>query len=176
VQLAARMQNAGSLECVELDEGKVRVLGERLARANVTIARISCGDAREATPASEFADAVLVDAPCSSLGVLGRHPEARWRKRPDDGQRLSVDQSLLLASAAARLRPGGRLVYSVCSTDARECENVVDAFLAGSPQFGRNGLPERYAALATPSGDVVVPPGIDGRDGFYIAQLRRAAA
>jgi len=176
VQLAARMENAGSLTCVELDQRRVDVLGQRLVRANVAIARVTAADARLAAPAEEPADAVLVDAPCSALGILGRHPEARWRKRPDDAQRMAADQSLLLASAASRLRADGRVAYAVCSTDARECEEVVAAFLDASPEFQRERLPERYASFATPAGDVLVPPGIDGRDGFFVALLRRRAA
>jgi len=173
VQLAARMRNAGSLTCIEYDERKVHSLRETLARATVAIAHVACEDARTAPQNGAVADAVLVDAPCSAIGVLGRHPEARWRKTSQDGHRLAADQALLLASAAARLRPGGRLAYAVCSTDARECEDVVDAFLAAVPEVAREGLPERYAAVATPAGDVLVPPGIDGRDGFYVALLRR---
>jgi len=118
------------------------------------------------------ADAVLLDAPCSGLGILGRHPEARWRKSVDDPPRLASLQSELLESAAARVKPGGRLVYSVCSTDPREGRDVIEAFLAASPDFARAALPERYAPFAR-GGDVLVPPGIEGRDGFFIALLAR---
>jgi 16S rRNA C967 or C1407 C5-methylase (RsmB/RsmF family) len=64
-------------------------------------------------------------------------------------------------------------VYAVCSTDAREGEGVIEPFLAAHPEIGRAPLPERYAPFATPAGDVLVPPGIDGRDGFFIAVMRR---
>ena len=64
-------------------------------------------------------------------------------------------------------------MYAVCSTDPREGEGVVDPFLAAHPDIERAPLPERYAPFATAAGDVLVAPGIDGRDGFYIAVMRR---
>ncbi len=172
VQIAARMGGAGELFCVEIEARKTAVLRERLEAAGAVAAAVVEGDARFVeVPA---VDAVLLDAPCSGLGVLGRHPEARWRKNVDDPPRLAHVQRELLASAALRMRPGGRLVYSVCSTDPREGREVVDAFLADAPAFTRAPLPGRYAPFER-EGDVLVPPGIDGRDGFYIAVLDRAA-
>jgi 16S rRNA (cytosine967-C5)-methyltransferase len=171
-QIAARLAGRGTLVCIELDPRRVRVLEETLARAGAAGVAVVQGDALEAA-ADVRADAVLLDAPCSGLGVLGRHPEARWRKSPGDGARLAVAQAALLGSAAARTRPGGRLVYSVCSTDPREGRDVVTALLAASPEFARVPLPPRYAPFAV-EGDVVVPPGIEGRDGFYIALLARS--
>ena len=173
VQLAARMRDGGSLVCVERDAKKIAVLEATLARAGVTIAALVHGDAAEAARDVD-ADAVLLDAPCSGLGVLGRHPEARWRKTPEDGSRLAPLQTALLAAAADRVKPGGRLAYAVCSTDPREGRDIVDGLRAARPAFERAALPQRYAHLAR-DGDVLVPPGIDGRDGFYIATLVRTA-
>ena len=172
VQIAARMHGEGSLVCVERDEKKIVVLEETLARCGVTHAAIVHGDAAHAA-AEISADGVLLDAPCSGIGIIGRHPEARWRKTPEDGARLSIVQAALLRAAAARTRPGGRLVYSVCSTDPREGRALVDEFLAGDDSFSRASLPERYAPFAR-DGDVIVAPGIEGRDGFYIAVLARS--
>ena len=168
VQIAARMGAGGALYCVEIEARKVDVLRERLAAAGATLAAVVEGDAR--TVEVPLADAVLLDAPCSGLGVVGRHPEARWRKSVDDPPRLAVAQRELLARAAERVLPGGRLAYSVCSTDPREGREVVDAFLATAPAFARSPLPERYAPFAR-DGDVLIPPGLNGRDGFFIAVL-----
>jgi 16S rRNA (cytosine967-C5)-methyltransferase len=173
-QIAARLGGEGSLVCVETDEKKVRAWRELMERSDVANAGIVIGDGRDA--ASEVrADAVLLDAPCSGIGVIGRHPEARWRKTPEDGSRLAVLQGELLRAAAERTAPGGRLVYSVCSSDRREGPGVIAAFLEESPAFSRAPLPARYEPFAI-DGDIVVPPGIDGRDGFYIASLVRASA
>jgi 16S rRNA (cytosine967-C5)-methyltransferase len=171
VQIAARMGNAGTLYCVEIDARKTGALGEALERAGVTCAAVVQGDARQVDV--PIVDAVLLDAPCSALGIIGRHPEARWRKTPEDGARLATLQGELLATAATRVKPGGRLVYSVCSTDPREGSDLIEAFLAERDDFARAPLPERYAEFQR-DGDVLVPPGIDGRDGFYVASLLRA--
>ncbi len=171
VQIGARLGGTGSLICVESDGKKVRVLRESLERGGVTNAAIVQGDARAAAGEVRAA-AVLLDAPCSGVGVLGRHPEARWRKTPEDGARLAVAQAELLRAAAERTESGGRIVYTVCSGDEREGRAVVDAFLEERDDFERAAVPARYAEFLR-DGDVLVPPGIDGRDGFYIALLRR---
>jgi 16S rRNA (cytosine967-C5)-methyltransferase len=171
VQLAARLGDTGRIVTVDLDEKKLHVMREQLERGGATNVAIVQGDARVAA-AEIRADAVLLDAPCSGTGIIGRHPEARWRKRPDDGSRLAVAQAELLRAAAARTGPGGRIVYSVCSSDPREGPQVVDAFLADDATFSRAALPERYAPFER-GGDAVIPAGVEGRDGFYIASLAR---
>jgi 16S rRNA (cytosine967-C5)-methyltransferase len=135
---------------------------------------ILAGDATQAHGDADC-DRVLVDAPCSGLGIVGRQPEARWRKDPGDPARLAVTQRAILAASARRVKPGGTLVYAVCSTDARESEDVIGEFLTAQPSFARAPIPERYAPFLTPLGDVLVPPGIAGRDGFYIARVTRVA-
>jgi 16S rRNA (cytosine967-C5)-methyltransferase len=171
VQIGARLNGTGTLACIELDDKKTRMLEDALERAGIANVALVCGDAR--TAATEYvADAVLLDAPCSGLGIIGRHPEARWRKDPADGARLGAIQAELIVAAAGHVAPGGRLVYAVCSSDPREGRDIVNAFLAEHADFARAPLPDRYAPFER-DGDVVVVPGIDGRDGFYIASLRR---
>lgn len=172
VQLAARMRDRGTLLCVEHDRRKVAVQAALLERSGVTCAHTRCGDAREIAAEEREADGVLLDAPCSGLGIIGRHPEARWRKNPQDGERLGAVQAELLDGAAARVRNGGRIVYSVCSTDPREGRDVVAAFLERTPGFALAEPPEAFHAFAR-EGALFVPPGIEGRDGFYIARLER---
>jgi 16S rRNA (cytosine967-C5)-methyltransferase len=172
LQLASAIGDRGTIVSIDTDARKISRAQARLAEAGVSSVTLRTGDA-SVLDGSETFDAILVDAPCSGLGIIGRQPEARWRKSPDDGGRLAPQQRALVDAAALALAPGGRLVYAVCSTDAREGEGVVDPFLAGHPELERAPLPERYAALATPAGDVLVAPGIEGRDGFYIAVMRR---
>ena len=172
LQLVSAIGDRGTIVSIDTDARKIARAQARLAEAGVTSVTLRTGDA-SALDGGETFDAILVDAPCSGLGIIGRQPEARWRKTPDDGARLAPQQRALIDAAAAALAPGGRLVYAVCSTDAREGEGVIDPFLAAHPELERSPLPERYSALATAAGDVLVAPGIEGRDGFYIAVMRR---
>jgi 16S rRNA (cytosine967-C5)-methyltransferase len=173
LQIVERTGGAGRLESVDLDERRVARSRERLIAAGAAGSTlVVVADASQPQGEADC-DRVLVDVPCSGLGIIGRQPEARWRKDPADGERLAPMQSAILAAAAQRLRPGGFLVYAVCSTDARESEAIVDGFLGERPEFARAGAPERYGPFLTPAGDVRVAPGIAGRDGFYIARLTR---
>ncbi len=172
LQIGARLAGQGSLTCVERDARKVATLGRRLEEAGV-VAGVVTGDAAapELLGAQRF-DRVLLDAPCSGIGLVGRHPETRWKKQGTDGERLSLTQRALLERMAPHVYPGGALVYAVCSTDPRETTEVIDDFLARQ-NFERGLIPAAYEPLLTESGDVLVPPGIDGRDGFYIARVER---
>jgi 16S rRNA (cytosine967-C5)-methyltransferase len=173
LQILDRIGPAGRLESVDTDERRVIRARERIIAAGVAgSALILVGDAASAQGEAD-ADGVLVDAPCSGLGIVGRQPEARWRKDPGDAARLAPAQAAILAASAGRLKRGGALVYAVCSTDARESEAVVDAFLSARPDFARVPIAARYAPFFTPAGDVLVPPGIAGRDGFFLARLSR---
>jgi 16S rRNA (cytosine967-C5)-methyltransferase len=116
--------------------------------------RESAGD----PPPGPF-DAVLVDAPCSNTGVLGRRPEARWRVKPDDFQHLVPLQTKLLIQAGERVRPGGAIVYSTCSIEPEENRQVVDNVLRALPDLGREAEEEQV-------------PGKPA-DGGYWARLRR---
>jgi 16S rRNA (cytosine967-C5)-methyltransferase len=173
LQIVSRTGDAGTLLAVDDDPSKIAQTAARLAAAGIDSVALVTADAT-GLRADADADAVLLDAPCSGLGILGRQPEARWRKQPEDPARMAAVQRRLLSAAATGVRPGGALVYAVCSTDRRESEDVVDAFLAERTDFSRAALPPRLAPLATPGGDVLVPPGIDGRDGFYVARMLRS--
>jgi 16S rRNA (cytosine967-C5)-methyltransferase len=172
LQIAGATGDRGTLVAIDTDARKTARAQARLAEAGIASVEVRTADAT-ALPAGETYDAIFVDAPCSGIGIVGRQPEARWRKTPEDGARLAPLQRQLLDAAAGALAPGGRLVYAVCSTDAREDEDVVEPFLGAHPELERAALPPRYAPFATPAGDVLVPPGIEGRDGFFIAVMRR---
>lgn len=171
LQIAGRMENEGELICVDRDERKIRTLLERFARCGASASAV-VGDVRGDTLAGRF-DRALLDAPCSGLGVVGRHPEARWKRHAGDGERLAPLQAELLEAAAPAIFEGGALVYAVCSTDPREGVEVVNGFLERR-NFGRGLVPAQLEPFLTDDGDVLVPPGIGGRDGFYIARLERS--
>ncbi|HVA28578.1 MAG TPA: transcription antitermination factor NusB [Candidatus Baltobacteraceae bacterium] len=172
LQIGARLHGEGTLLCIERDSRKAGVLEGRLQSAG-TAAGIVIGDATAELlePGQRF-DRILVDAPCSGVGVVGRHPEARWKKLGTDGERLALTQRAILERLARHVHAGGALVYAVCSTDPRETTEVVDWFLSRE-NFERGLIPAAYESLLIHNGDVLVPPGIAGRDGFYIARLER---
>ncbi|MBV9719993.1 MAG: hypothetical protein JOZ77_11790 [Candidatus Eremiobacteraeota bacterium] len=172
LQIGARLANQGTLCCIERDEGRAAILEGRLKECGI-IASLIVGDAtQEILPEGQRFDRVLVDAPCSGVGVVGRHPEARWKKQQGDGERLARTQRAILEQMARHVYPGGAMVYAVCSTDPRETTEVIDWFLLRQ-NFERGLVPAAYASFITPQGDVLVPPGIEGRDGFYIARVER---
>jgi 16S rRNA (cytosine967-C5)-methyltransferase len=172
LQLVARMNDSGRVEARDLDARSIERARGRIAEREATSVTFSVGDASEVSGVRDC-DRVLVDAPCSGLGIVGHQPEARWRKNPADGARLATAQSAILDAASERVRAGGTLVYAVCSTDAREGDDVATHFLNTHADFTRAPLPARYASMASASGDVLVPPGLAGRDGFFIATFVR---
>lgn len=172
MQIGARMAREGTLLCIERDERKGPILLRRLEQASLAAGLVTGDATDDLLLGTQRFDRVLVDAPCSGVGVIGRHPEARWKKQPSDGERLSATQAKILERIGASVHDGGALVYAVCSTDPRETLEVVHAFLAQN-NFERGLIPASYEPFLTTEGDVLIPPGIDGRDGFYIARLER---
>ena len=117
-------------------------------------------------------DRVLVDAPCSGTGTFRRNPEIRWRISPADIEVLSRRQKQLLFSASHALKPGGLLVYSTCSVEADENEDVAQTFLENSEGFSPAALP-LDKSLLTGSGGARTWPHRDGTDGFFIRAFKR---
>jgi 16S rRNA (cytosine967-C5)-methyltransferase len=121
-------------------------------------------------------DRILVDAPCSGLGVLRRHPEAKWRKSSEQFERHQALQRQILESTASCLRPGGVLVYSTCSTEAEENEAVIEQFLRSHADFRRDSvapwLPPAARDFVTEHGDLSTFGNRDLMDAFYAARLK----
>lgn len=175
LQLAA----AGwSVRAIDLVEARLKRVRENLARTRLQ-AKCVTADALTFAP-PEPVDAVLLDAPCSATGIFRRHPDVLHRVRPRAIEGLAERQSAMLARAADALKPGGTLIYSVCSLEPAEGEGVTDAFLASHPGFiadpvAQEELPEGFAPDA--AGRVRVLPGTladaGGADGFFVARFRK---
>lgn len=169
--LAAAMANEGRLIASDTDRQRLSRLAPRAERAGVTMI-----ESRLLNPGHELemladlagaADAVLVDAPCSGTGTWRRNPEARWRLTPETLVRLAATQARLLDIAAALLRPGGRLIYVVCSLLDEEGAAQFDALLLRHPQLAAQRI---VLPLGAPRGQGVrLTPYRDGTDGFFIA-------
>jgi 16S rRNA (cytosine967-C5)-methyltransferase len=155
----------GEVVAVDVNEVRARELEETVERLGASNVRVVVADGRSLPPELDGFDHALVDAPCSGLGVLNRRPDLRWRAEP-----LPELQLELLRAAAERVRPGGTIVYSVCTINADEADAVVDASglevdtsLAGEwPQFRHPGKPEFLQTL----------PHVHGTAGFFVARLR----
>ena len=124
---------------------------------------------------------ILLDAPCSGLGVLRRHPEALTRRAPGDLETLAAQQLRMLSVVAPVLLPGGLLVYAVCTFERRECEDVVAAFLRAHPDFAIESAAAAagrvpWARLTDAAGAIRTWPHRDGADGFFAVRLRRAGS
>jgi len=169
--LAELMGNEGEVVAVDVHPGKLGLVARAAERLGVTIISTAAGDGRTMPGRIEPADRVVVDAPCSGLGVLRRRPDLRWRKRPEELPALARLQGELLMAAAALTRPGGTLVYSTCSTEPEETTGVVKAFLASRPDFVADDLPLPESVAQDVGGYLY--PHRHGTDGFFIARLRK---
>jgi 16S rRNA (cytosine967-C5)-methyltransferase len=117
-------------------------------------------------------DGVLVDAPCSNLGVLRRNPEVKWRRQPADVATAGERQRAILTAAATLVRPGGRLVYATCSLEPEENDDVASAFLASHPPFAVDA-PPAWPVAPDAAGFIRCLPHRHGTDGFTAIRFRR---
>jgi 16S rRNA (cytosine967-C5)-methyltransferase len=172
--LAELMGDRGELVAVDKQPSRVRALREAVERLRLRCVQVIEGDAVTLAWEAPF-DRVLVDAPCSGLGVLARRADARWRKKPDILVTMPPVQLELLAAGAQAVRPGGVLVYSVCTFEPEETAGVVDAFLAAHAEFrradARAWLP---AGVVDPEGHLLCLPHVHGTDGAFAARFERA--
>jgi 16S rRNA (cytosine967-C5)-methyltransferase len=171
--LAERVGDDGLVIASDVHPGRLGLVRAAAARLGLRAVRTVLADGRAAPFVRGAFDCVLLDAPCSGLGVLRRRPEARWRVSPGDVRDLAARQRELLASAATLVRPGGRLCYSVCTVTPEETVDVdswardaLDAFVAVEPP----GRPWRSHGRGA-----VLLPHDAGTDGMYVLLLQRPA-
>ena len=172
--IAQRMENHGRILAFDIYEEKIRRIERNAQRLGISIIEAEVRDARTIGAAyTGQADRVLVDAPCSGLGVLRRKPDARWKKRAGDQKTLPPLQRSILASAAEAVKKGGILVYSTCTME--ECENaaIVENFLRTHTDFVLEETGGFLPVQKTTEHMVQIMPETDGPDGFFIARMRR---
>lgn len=170
---AMAMDNQGTILACDLHENKLKRIRDGAQRLGLTCIETAAADGR--TPNSSWtcsADLVLVDAPCSGLGIIRKKPDIRYKNANElDG--LPIIQTAILENAATYVKPGGTLVYSTCTVVPEENEQVTDAFLAEHPEFSRESfsLPEPVGRV---DGQITLWPQRNGVDGFYICRMRRS--
>lgn len=161
----------------DIHESRTELVREAVRRAGLNNVEVIAADARDlARSGARDSDAVLLDAPCSGLGVMAKRADLRWNLSPEKITELVALQDELLDAAAGLVKPGGRLVYATCTLTPEENVDRVEAFLARSPAFQRDPLPASIpAALVTERGDYLAVPHIHKTDGAYAARLRRTS-
>jgi len=183
--LAAAMHGRGRLVACDVRAGRSRRAAVRRRRAGAhNIEERTLVEGRDPWLARQQGrfDCVLVDAPCSGIGSWRRNPDARWRLEPRDGAALVALQRRLLRGAARLLRPGGRLLYAVCSWLPRETREQTRWLLEAEPELRAAPLDGVWGRVLqgdcprTPEGAVLLTPARHGTDGFFLALLERAPA
>ena len=171
--LAELMQNKGGIVAVEPSQGRFKALVKNLERLGVTIAEPLQADGLKLPGGLGLFDLVLVDAPCTGLGTLGRRPDLRWRKDPTDAARLAGLQRDLLEAAIAQTKPGGAVLYCTCTITAVENQGVVEAVMAGHPEVEPAWLP---GSRLDADGYFRTRPHQDHSDAFFAARLKKSGA
>lgn len=177
--MAALMQNQGTIVSWDIHPHRVKLIEENASRLKASIVKTRVKDAKilDETMMGSF-DRVLIDAPCSGLGVIRRKPDIKWSKKPDDIKALRNEQEHIFFVCSKYVKPGGVLVYSTCSIEPKENEELVEDFLAKNQEFAyddlRKSLPETlHDELKSPYGYITLYPHIHGTDGFFVARLKR---
>lgn len=170
--LSAIMNNSGSIMACDLHPHRVELIEHNVKRLGVENVRCYAGDAT-ALPDDCYVrfDAILLDAPCSGLGVLNRRADLRWRIRKSSLPEIEQLQEQLLDAACHYLKPQGTLVYSTCTLNKNENEYQIERFLEKHPNF--ECVPFECLGETCESGQKTIYPYIDQTDGFFIAKLVR---
>jgi len=161
LQLATLMNNKGSLIAMDIHEWKLKELKLRARRNGIhNIEGRAIESSKVIKRLAEKADRLLLDVPCSGLGVLRRNPDSKWKMKPEFLQEVVKTQNDILFSYSKMLKPGGKMVYATCSILPIENENQVQKFLAANPNF-------------TLEEEKHISPAKSGFDGFYMARLAK---
>jgi 16S rRNA (cytosine967-C5)-methyltransferase len=177
--LAQLMQNKGNIAAMDKDEKKLHQLGTEMQRLGISIVDTTCHDLNLLLDTKQQGgfDRILLDAPCSGLGVLRRNPDIKWKSSESDLKRHAGVQKRFLENLAPLVKDNGILVYAVCSIEPEENETVINAFLKKHPEFvidkSLGKLPETLHSLFEPATGFKTLPLLNHMDGFYFVRLKR---
>lgn len=178
--LAQTMQDAGDIVACDVQYGRLRLLCDNVARLRLSSITAIVADATRPLPLQGRFDRILIDAPCSGLGVLRHHPDIKWRKTPEDLTRLQVMQLRLLHAQHHLLAPNGMMVYSVCSLEPEETHQVVRRFLATHRHIRLDAvdhdLPRQPLYSSAIPGTLDLTPEQWHTDSVFVARFRRKDA
>ena len=177
--IAQLMQNKGSLTAIDRDEKKLQQLESEMQRLNIPIVSPQCHDLDFDLGKNriDVYDRILLDAPCSGLGVLRRNPDIKWNSTEKSLKRHAGIQKRFLDTLAPMVKTDGVLVYSVCSLEPEENEAVIHVFLKNHPEFvidkSLGKVPETILSLIEPKIGFKTLPILNDLDGFFLARLKR---
>lgn len=170
--VAQLMKNQGEIIACDVHEHKLKLIQENADRLNISIIKPQLSDGTIFRPEwGEAFDRVLVDAPCSGLGVLRRRAEARWRKKRSELKLFPPLQLKILRNASRYVKNGGRLIYSTCTIEQAENHYLVEEFLQARPEWQR--VPFKHPLTGDLVEELQLLPQNDGTDGFYICVLEK---
>ena len=172
---AELMGDRGTVWACDRTAARLRKLKQNAERLNLHSIQIYQGDSRDIPEFVSQGDRVLLDAPCSGLGTLNRHADARWRQMPETVKELAQLQAELLNQAATWVKPHGRLVYATCTLHPVENEALIQAFLVDHPswQIVPPSSDSPASTFVTPEGWIKVWPHRHQMDGFFMVQLKQ---
>ena len=176
--LAQLMNNTGTLAAMDSHAGRLEKLAAQMARLGVTITRIFRHDLNQGLDQKHHLiyDQVLVDAPCSGTGVIRRNPDTRWSVAPEDFARYRKNQLQYLNNASVAVRPGGMLVYAVCTIEPEETDDVVSGFINIRPEYqlaSFSGIMGAFPFVQEGEKTVRIIPHVHNMDGFFIAAFKK---
>lgn len=173
--MAELMRDEGKIIAGDRTASRLRKLKANAERLGLHSIEISTGDSRHLPQFHNIADRVLLDAPCSGLGTLHRHADARWRQTPVSVAELSTLQKELILQTSKFVKPGGVLVYATCTLHPAENEEVITEFIGEHPNWQIEHLnsDSPYATYGTPQGCLKVWPHRQDMDGFFMVRLRK---
>jgi 16S rRNA (cytosine967-C5)-methyltransferase len=176
--IAALMGDEGEVLAVERNAARAAELRETARRLHATSVRVEVSDAALPRPEGDAFDRVLVDPPCSGLGMLQARADLRWRITPEQVTQMAETQAAILDAGAHALRPGGVLVYSTCTISPSENEQQIEQFLARNSDFALEDLTNEQQIHTHPHASklLLTMPHRDHTAGFFIARMRRAGA
>lgn len=180
--LAELARDRAAVDALDLDPRKAELIGQQARRLGLASIRIHAADARKplAFAPREGYHGVLLDAPCSGYGTLRRHPEAKWTASSQDARQCAAIQCDLLLNLSAHVRPGGLLVYSVCTFTEEEGPGLIDRFLATHRDFTIDNPvdsnPDLWQGLVDARGYINLWPHHHDTDGFFAVRMKRRAS
>jgi 16S rRNA (cytosine967-C5)-methyltransferase len=178
--MAELMQDTGEILSVDIHPARVALVRQLQDRLGIQCVKTQALDLGEVPPGELGAfDRILLDAPCSAIGVIRRHPDTKWKLTPEDLPRFAQIQQDLLNRVSQLLKPGGVLVYSVCTFSEEEGHGLITRWLADHPQFAlvdpRSGKRHPWQKLLCAEGTLSTWPDLHDMDAFYAVRLQRKA-